>query len=170
MDSHPTEQETSMTVELQKEHQWLQKLVGEWSYESEVSMGADQPPAKGGGIERVRSVGLWTLAEGQGEMPGCGAVTTMMTLGYDPQKQRFVGTWLGSIMTNLWLYEGELDETETVLTLNTEGPAMSGDGTMARYQDVIELKSADHRVLTSRTLGEDGQWKPFMMANYRRQT
>ena len=170
MDSHQTEQEATMTVEPQKEHQWLQKLVGEWTYESEVSMGADKPPEQGRGTETVRSIGgLWTIAEGQGEMPGCGAATTMMTLGYDPQKQRFVGTWLGSIMTHLWNYEGELDASETVLSLNTEGPAMSGDGEMGKYKDVIEFKSDDHRVLTSHMLGDDGQWKQFMTANYRRQ-
>ena len=31
-----------MKTEPQKEHQWLQKLVGEWTYESECSMGARQ--------------------------------------------------------------------------------------------------------------------------------
>jgi hypothetical protein len=170
MDSHKTEQESTMTVEAQKEHQWLQKLVGEWTYESEVFMGADKPPERGGGTETVRSIGgLWTIAEGQGEMPGCGAATTVMTLGYDPQKQRFVGTWLGSIMTHLWIYEGELDASETVLSLNTEGPSMSGDGAMGKYKDVIEFQSDDHRVLTSHMLGDDGQWQQFMTANYRRQ-
>jgi Protein of unknown function (DUF1579) len=40
----------------------------------------------------VRSLGgLWILAEGQGEMPGCGAATTVLTLGYDPQKQAVRG-------------------------------------------------------------------------------
>ena len=39
---------------------------------------------------------------------------------------------------------------------------------MAKYQDVIEFKSDDHRVLTSRTLGDDGQWREFMTAHYRR--
>jgi hypothetical protein len=37
-----------------------------------------------------------------------------------------------------------------------------------RYQDVIELKSDDHRTLTSHMQGEDGTWQPFMTAHYRR--
>lgn len=54
--------------------------------------------------ESVRSLGgLWILAEGQSEMPGGGAATTMMTLGYDAQKQRYVGTWIGSMRTCLWV-------------------------------------------------------------------
>ena len=158
-----------MKVELQKEHHWLQKLVGEWDMEAEASMSPGEPPAKTTGTESVRSLGgLWIVAEGEGEMPGGGTGTSVMTLGYDPQKKRYVGTWVGSMMANLWLYDGSLDAGEKVLTLNSEGPGMSGDGTLAKYKDVIELKSDDHRVLTSHVQGEDGSWQPFMTAHYRR--
>jgi hypothetical protein len=153
----------------QKEHQWLQKLVGEWTCELEATMEPGKPPEKSSGTETVRSLGgFWIVADGQGEMPGGGAATMMLTIGYDPQKQRFVGTWIGSMMTNLWVYDGTLDADERVLTLNAEGPSMSGDGRMAKYQDRIEMKSDDHRVLTSHVLGEDGEWHGFMTAHYRR--
>ena len=100
-----------MQAEPQTEHQWLSKLVGEWTYESECSMGPDQPQMKSGGREVVRSLGgLWTVGEGQGAMPGGGTFDTIMTLGYDPQTKRFVGTFVVSIMTHLWLYSrGSLD-------------------------------------------------------------
>jgi hypothetical protein len=91
-----------MNNEPQKEHQWLQKLVGEWTYETDCSMVPDQPSEKTKGTEIVRSLGdLWTVAEGQGEMPGGGSMTTLITLGYDPQTKRYVGTWVGSMMTYL---------------------------------------------------------------------
>ena len=54
------------------------------------------------------------------------------------------------------------------LVLDTEGPSMAGDGSMAKYQDVITFLSPDHRTLTSRALGPDGQWTEFMSADYRR--
>jgi Protein of unknown function (DUF1579) len=158
-----------MKIEPQKEHQWLQQLVGEWTYEGEATMAPGQPPSTFDGSERVRSLGgLWILAEGQGEMPGCGAATTVLTLGYDPQKQRYVGTWIGSMMTHLWWYDGALDAAGRVLTLNAEGPHMAAEGKMARYKDVLELKSNNHRVLTSHMLAEDGEWHGFMTAHYRR--
>jgi len=91
-----------------------------------------------------------------------------MTLGYDPQKKRYVGTFIGSMMTHLWVYDGALDAAERVLTLDAEGPSMAAEGKMAKYQDVIELKSDDHRMLTSHVLGDDGTWHQFMTANYRR--
>jgi len=158
-----------MKTEAQKEHQWLDKLVGEWTSEAEMNMGPDKPAEKCLGTETVRSLGgLWTVAEGQGEMPGGGSATMIMTLGYDPQRKRYVGTWIGSMMTHLWIYDGALDPAEKVLTLETEGPNFSAGGKMAKYRDVIEFKSDDHRVLTSHTLGDDGEWHQFMTANYLR--
>lgn len=158
-----------MKADPQKEHQWLQQLLGEWTFETEAMMEPGKPPEKFAGSERVRSLGeLWVLCEGQGEMPGGGTATTLMTLGYDPARKRFVGTFIGSMMTHLWAYDGALDPSGKVLTLDTEGPSFAGDGKMAKYQDVIEIKSADHRVLSSRVLGEDGKWQGFMTANYRR--
>jgi hypothetical protein len=158
-----------MKTEPQQEHQWLQKLVGEWTYEADAPLEPGQPASKCEGSEHVRSLGgLWIVAEGQGEMPGGGAATTVLTLGYDPQKQRYVGTWIGSMMTHLWTYDGALDATGKVLTLNTEGPDMAAEGKVARYKDVIEFKSDDHRVMTSHTLGDDGEWHGFMTAHYRR--
>ena len=170
--------EPPMIAEPQKEHHWLQKLVGDWTYESEASMGPDTPPISCEGTESVRSIGgLWIVAEGQGdwivaegkrETPGGPPMTTLLTIGYDPQTKRFVGTFIGSMMANLWVYDGELDEAEKVLTLNAEGPDFTQPGKTGKYKDVIEFKNEDHRLFTSHALGDDGQWHQFMTANYRR--
>ena len=155
----------------QEEHQWLQQLVGEWTTEAQMAM-APEAGETCKGTESVRSLGgLWILAEGRGEMPDGGSATMLMTIGYDPGKKRYVGTWVGSMMTHLWLYDGELDASRTVLTLNSEGPDMSpgaAPGKLAKYKDVIEIKGADHRILTSYCLGADGKWQQFMTAQYQR--
>jgi hypothetical protein len=154
----------------QREHRWLERFIGEWTSETEMSMEPGKPPEKCHGTDTVRSLGgLWILAEGQGEMPGGGSVSMVLTLGYDPQRKRFVGTWIGSMMTHLWVYEGSLDAADRALTLETEGPSMAApESKMARYRDVMEFKSQDHRVLTSHTLGDDGVWHQFMTVHYRR--
>lgn len=165
-DEHP---EGSMQAEPQEEHRWLEKLVGEWEIEGETDMGPDKPAEKTAGTESVRSLGgLWFVAEGSSDMPGGGKGTWVMTLGYDPRKKRYVGNWVGSMMTNQWVYEGELDEDERVLTLETEGPAMDGEGKLTKYKDVIEFKDDDHRVLTSHAQGEDGKWGQLVEVRYRR--
>lgn len=158
-----------MNPEPQAEHQWLQKLVGEWTSEAECVMGPDKPPEKFHGTESVRSIGgLWTMGEGRGEMPGGGAAVTIMTLGYDPARKRFVGTFIGSMMTHMWVYDGTLDAAGKVLTLDTEGPHFGAEGKLTKYKDIIEFVSDDHRTLRSQMLIDDGTWSRFMTAHYRR--
>jgi hypothetical protein len=158
-----------MNATPEKPHRWLEKLLGEWIYETESPAHAGQPVSKLTGTETVRSIGgLWIQAEARGEMPGGGPATSVMTLGYDTQKKRFVGSWIGSMMTYMWVYDGELDAAERMLTLNSEGPSMAGDGTLSTYQDVIELKSNDHRTLTARVRKSHGTWEQFMTMEYRR--
>jgi hypothetical protein len=153
----------------QAEHQWLQKLVGKWTFESSCQ-GPDGPPIISTGTEVVRSLGgLWTIGEGESDAPGGGKWASIMTLGYDPQAKRFVGTFVASVMTHLWPYNGSLDATGKILTLDSEGPGFSGDGSMAKYQDIIEFIDHDHRTLSSQCLGDDGQWHQFMQAHYYRQ-
>lgn len=158
-----------MKVEPVKQHRWLQKLVGDWTTESECSGAPGEPPQKMVGTESVRAIGpVWVVAEGKGEMPGGGPATMIMTIGYDTVKKRFVGTWIGSMMTHLWIYDGELDAAEKVLTLSSDGPDFTTEGKTAKYRDVIEFISDDHRTLTSHCLGADGKWQQFMLAHYRR--
>ncbi len=158
-----------MKTEPQKEHLWLQQLLGDWRFEGEMTMSPGQPPIKSTGTETVRALGgLWVLCEGRAEIPGGGMDDMLMTLGYDTQQKAFVGSWVGSMMTYMWVYHGALDATGKVLTLDTQGPSMSGDDKPVRYQDVITIKSPDERELSSQTLQPDGSWKRFMTATYRR--
>ena len=101
-------------------------------------------------------------------MPDSGSMTSIMTLGYDPTRHRFVGTFVGSTKTYLWLYEGRRDAAETVLTLDTVGPSYTEEWGMARYRDTIEIRGDDHRVQTSSYLRYDGTWHLFMTTHYRR--
>ena len=156
-----------MKADAEKEHLWLSKLVGDWGFEAECLMGPDQPPVKTTGTCTGRSLGgLWTLIEGEGDCPDGTTARSIITLGYDPQKKRFVGTFIASMMTHLWPYEGTLQGN--VLTLDSEGPSFSGNGTMAKYQDIVELVDGDHWILKSRMPGEDDKWVEFMTAHYRR--
>ena len=163
------EQDCGPKIEPQKEHEWLHRLVGDWTCEGEAMMKPGEPSIKWKATETVRSMGgLWVVGDGKGETPGGGASITMVTLGYDPQKKRYVGSFVGSMMTNLWVYDGQLDAQEKVLTLDTEGPAMGGGAKTAKYRDIVEIKSEDHRVLSSVVQGEDGNWHEVMRANYYR--
>ncbi|MDG3007734.1 DUF1579 domain-containing protein [Paludisphaera mucosa] len=151
----------------QKEHRWLDRLVGDWTFEGEcAAMGPGQPPMKYVGVETVRSLGgLWTVGEGENEMPEGGVGKSVMTLGYDPASRCYVGTFIASMMTHLWIYNGSLEGD--VLELDAEGPGFTGEGAR-KYRDSIEFTDDDHRTLKSHALGDDGAWQLFMTARYTR--
>ena len=156
-----------MQTEPTPEHRWLQQLVGEWTYENECVMGPDGKTERGSGREVVRAFGdLWILGEMTGTAPGCGEMKGLMSLGFDPAKDRFVGTWIGTPMAYMFVYEGTLEGN--VLTLDCEGPAFDNPAETARYQDIVELRSPDERVLRSQCLGSDGTWTPFMSGVFTR--
>lgn len=158
-----------MNPEPQAAHRWLQQLLGDWTCQSRCDMGPGEPPMQSSGTEQVRALGeLWVILEGIGTMPGGDETRTQMALGYDPEKKAVIGTWVGSMMTHLWIYRGTLDADQKVLTLETEGPSFTGDGTTARYRDVITLVNANERTLTVSGLQPDGRWNEFMTTTYQR--
>jgi hypothetical protein len=157
-----------MQTEPRREHKWLERMVGEWTSESECLMGPDQPPSKYEGVEVIRSLGgLWTIGEAESGMPDGDAMKSVMTLGFDPARGKFVGTFIASCMGHLWSYEGELNEAGDTLALAAEGPSFTGEGT-ARYIDSIQIVDDDHRVMTSKVQGADGEWVHFMTMKYTR--
>ena len=153
----------------ENEHKWLQRLVGSWKFEGEFSMAPDQPAIKNIGTEVVEALGeLWTIGHLSGQMPGGEISHSIMTLGYDTQQKRFVGTFVASMMTHLWIYEGALNHSANTLVLDCEGPSFAEEGKLARYQDIIEFVDQDHRIFRSQYMGPDGQWVPFMKSTYTR--
>lgn len=149
----------------QKEHTWLKQLDGDWVTECEAVMEPGKPPMKCRGTESVKSLGgLWTLSEISGDMMGM-PMTGIMTIGYDEAKKKYIGTWVCSMDTHLWKYEGTVNGN--TLTLNTEGPNPM-TGKTVKMRDVIEIKDKDTKTLTSTMLGDDGKWTTFMTMTARR--
>lgn len=151
------------------QHEWLRRFVGNWENEAQCVMEPGKPPMTMRGTESVRMLGdLWVIMEGTSQMPDGGTMNSILTLGYDPAKAKFVGTWVGSPMASMFVYEGQLDAKGVVLPLNTTGPSFTDPKKMASFQDVIELHSDDRRVLYSQIKQDDGSWMRFMTVNYRR--
>lgn len=157
-----------MFAKPQSEHKWFNDLLGNWEFSHECDMGPDQPASKTSGKMAARSLGgLWILMECQGTSPEGDEWSSVFTLGYDPQKGQYLGTFVASMMTHLWVYEGQLDESGKKLVLNVEGPKCEGEG-MAQYRDIFEIVSHDDWILHSQMLGEDGQWHEFMVGPHHR--
>jgi len=150
----------------QKEHEWLKQFVGEWDTEAEVLMEPGKPPVKMKGTESAKLVGgFWLISELKGECFGV-PMTGIITVGYDAQKKKYVGTFICSASDWLCKYEGTVKGQ--VLTLETEGPSPNNPGKTCKMRDVMEIKGPDLRQLTSYIQNDDGQWTTFMTMTARR--
>ncbi|MGH8019468.1 MAG: DUF1579 domain-containing protein [Opitutaceae bacterium] len=149
-----------------KEHEWLQRFVGDWEAEIEAAMEPGQPPMRTEGVEQARMLGgFWMISEGRNKsFP----YAFTLTLGYDQRRKKYVGTWVDTMCGHLWLYEGALDATGSVLTLETEGPCPMNPGQVFKCREVTEFVSKDHRIFTSSRLGADGAWATLCTIHSRR--
>lgn len=160
-----------MYENLHPEHGWLEQLLGEWTFESEMSMEPGAEPVRTTGTETVRSLGgFWVLAESRFQTMGGTPAAAVMTLGFDPRRQRYVGSYIGSMMSHQWVYDGAVDAAGRTLTLETEGPSFTGEAPMVPYRDIVEILDANHRTLSSEVLEANGQWRHFMTMRFERQT
>ena len=148
-----------------EEHRWLARMLGEWDAEIDCAMVPGEPSQRTTGTERTRSLGgLWMISEGTGQMPGGGEAQSVMTLGYDPRTGRYVGSFIASMMTHLWIYDGRREGDS--LILEAEGPGM--DGQMALFRDILTPTPEGGRGMVSQCRLPDGSWQEFMTARYRR--
>jgi hypothetical protein len=151
-----------------KEHQWLQKFVGEWETTAEGKMGPDQPVMTCKGTSTSRMLGgFWLITENDNEMMGM-KINAMQTIGYDSTKKKYIGTWVDSMLNHMWEYEGSVDESGKKLTLEAEGPNLMAAGKTAKFRDAYEFKSPDHIEVTSTMQGDDGKWVQFMVGQLQR--
>ena len=151
----------------QKEHEWLHQLVGEWETDAEFTMDPAKPPMKSKGSESGRMVGgFWAVLENKGEFLGK-PFTGILTLGFDAEKKKYVATWVDSVMPVLWNYQGTLDGTGKILTLETEGFCPEQPGKLTKFKETLEIKSADHKIFTSMR-EMDGKWVTGGVIQYRR--
>jgi hypothetical protein len=150
------------------EHKWLHQFVGEWTVSSKALVGPNEPAIEGTGTIKSRMLGdYWVVNEMRAEMQGT-TVSAIQTIGYDPAKKKYVGTWVDSMTNYMWRYEGTVDESGKKLNLDADGPNFMAQGKLTRFRDSYEFKAPDHIVATSAMQGEDGAWIVFMTGDMRR--
>jgi Protein of unknown function (DUF1579) len=151
-----------------KEHEWLQQFIGEWENETEIFMEPGKPPMKVKGTEIVRSLGgFWIVSNGKSEMMGK-PFTSVLTLGFDPQAKKYIGTWVDSMSSIIWKYEGSVDPTGKILTLETKGPCPMKPEKIVKFHEATEIKSKDERVFTSKMQDDDGKWNTIVRVTSKR--
>ncbi|HMO14781.1 MAG TPA: DUF1579 domain-containing protein [Pirellulaceae bacterium] len=153
----------------QAEHQWLAQLVGNWNFDHECTMPDGSKSVTAGKMTCRMLGGMWLLAESSGETPDSGPWGSLMTVGFDTTKNQFVGTFVGSMMSMIWPYHGELDATGKRLPLNSQGPKFDGSG-IGNYRDTIEIIDENTWLFTSELQTDEGEWIKFLDGKHVRAT
>jgi hypothetical protein len=151
-----------------KEHELLKKFVGEWESTAEAIPGPGMPAMTCKGRSTGKMLGgFWVVMQNETEMMGM-KINALQTIGYNPDKKKYVATWIDSMFNHKWDYAGTLDAAGKKLTFEAEGPNFMAGGKTTKFRDSYEFKSADHIEGTSSMQGEDGKWVEFMKGQMKR--
>jgi hypothetical protein len=145
-----------------KEHEWLQKFVGQWKTQSKGVAAEGQPVIETQGTITSQMVGrFWVVNNIEATVSGM-AYKGVQTIGYDVKKKKYVGTWIDTMNGFMWQYTGSVEKNGTKLVLEAIGPDMMDPKKTSRYRDAYEFKSNNEVVVTSSMLGPDDKWVTFM--------
>lgn len=149
------------------EHALLKKDVGTWDATVEMNGPPGTPAMVSKGTETVTIAcgGLWQVSEFKADMAGM-PFEGRGTVGYDPAKKKYVGTWVDSMTAGLSLVEATYDPAKKTMTGWMEGP--DGAGKITKMKEVTEWKDDDTRVFTMFTATPDGKEAPTMKISYKR--
>lgn len=151
-----------------KEHELLAQFAGEWNATAETVAAPGQDSIKCEGTESAKLLGgFWLVSQGEANMMGT-PVKSLLTIGYSPATKKYTGTFVCTMDSTLWKYDGTMDEKGQKLTLETEGPSPTDPTKKAKFREVLELKDKDHKTFTSFMQGDDGQWLKIVTMEYRR--
>jgi hypothetical protein len=141
---------------------WLDQLVGEWTFEGRSV--PDKPEYRRTGTEIVTRRGVWVVIEPVTSESG---ESSRFQLALDTKTGKATGDFVHWADPTLWTYEGAV-EPDGKLHLKSRGPSFDVEGEMTDYDDVFEVAGPDERRMTSRMVGPEGQWRDFMVTDYRR--
>lgn len=148
------------------EHAVLTQDVGTWDATVEMAMAPGQPPSVSKGVETNTLLGeLWLIQDFKSEMMGQ-PFAGHGVAGYDPQKKKYVSTWVDSMSTWLAVSDNTWDPATKTMTGWMEGPDMTGK--MIKMRAVMEHKDADTRHFAIWSPGPDGKEVAGLKITYKR--
>ena len=101
------------------EHKVLKQEVGTWKAKMKIWMPGSDQPLLAEGLEVNEMFGsFWVISKFEADMMGQ-AFKGRATLGYDPVKKKYVGTWFDNMNAHMTFMEGTYDEATKTMTFAT---------------------------------------------------
>ncbi len=141
------------------EHEKLKAFEGDW--DAVVKFGNME--MKGTATYKLGYGGFWLTqhfkSDGPEKFEGRG------TTGYDPNKKKYVSTWIDSESPSMMISEGEFDKDGKTYT--EVGDGVGADGKPQKFKSAVELKDKDEMLMTMYAL-KDGKEQQIMTITYKR--
>ncbi len=149
------------------QHARLLEKVGEWKVQCTYFWGAE--PMAVDGSDRVEALGpFWTLGHFECDT-GPVTIHGLATTGYDPEKEKFVGTWQDSTNPFHYYFEGRFDESGKRLEMTGDNiDPMSG--ALVKYRSVETFHDADNRMLELFVEHQSGEEMQVLEYEYSRKS
>jgi Protein of unknown function (DUF1579) len=98
-------------------HKGLAKLEGSWTTKTSAWMEPDKPPMEGTGTceQKMLLGGRYLQQEYAGEMMGT-SFTGINLIGYDNHTKKYVSTWIDSMSTGIYYFEGTASADGRIIT------------------------------------------------------
>jgi hypothetical protein len=148
------------------EHEVLKADVGTWDATVESFMpGAPQPMVSKGTETNTLVGGMWLVTDFKSEMMGQPFQGHGVS-GWDPNKKKYVGTWVDTMSTGLGLSESTYDAATKTMNGTFEGPDPTGQ--IMKMKSTVVVKDPNTRVFTMSGPGPDGKDMTYMRITYNR--
>jgi hypothetical protein len=141
------------------EHELLKKMAGTW--DATMKMG----PMESKCVETSKMLGdFWLVGNFEGEFSGM-KFTGHSMMGYDPNKKKYINTWVDSFSPHFMKMEGDFDKDSKTMTFVGEGIGM--DGKPTKNKTVTKCQSDDQMHFTMYE-EKDGKWTESFTIQYKR--
>lgn len=145
------------------QHAALLKGVGDWEGTLTYYMGTPDGIVEAA-TETVEAIGeFWIQAKFECDFMGMPYVGTGC-VGYDTEKEKYVGTWIDNMSSYLAIMEGDVDEQTGKVVMRWTAPDMTGQ--MAPHRNEVE-DTADVRTSTF-YVGEGEESTKLMVISMKR--
>ena len=146
-----------------KEHEMLKSRVGTWDATIKMT-GMPEGGGDSKGTSVMSMVGdFWIAEEFNATFMGAPFKGRGCT-GFDPDKKKWVGTWIDSMMPQLTVMEGTSEGPNKIVYVY-DAPSQGGPG-LSKHRLVCDGKDNDHFNLVFSETGADGKEKETMQIQY----
>lgn len=143
----------------------LKRDIGTWDCEVRFYPDPKSKPTLSKAVETNIMVGdVWLVTDFKGEMAGA-AFHGSSQMGYDPQKKKYIGSWVDSAGPYPTAMEGTYDAAKQTLTI--VGTGKDPNGAEMKMKLVTVYKENDTRTM-SMFIEAGSEWMRVMEVDYQR--